>query len=382
MRASKPMSARSGWGLGALLVAAVLAASGAHAAAPDVVDGELLGATGVKVGGSVYDVHFVDGSCIDVYGGCDDVSDFPFTTLADATLAAQALLDLVLRDSAAGDFDTFPDAVLGCAHPAVCGAQIPFALPDATNVTITSAVNSSVEEDDSVAELDWERAKDFATDPLNEFATWVVWMPVPPATANVVLGELKGASNVNVGGTLYDVEFVEGTCVAVYGGCDDASDFPFTTAVDATLAANALLDQVLLDSGAGDFDALPAQVFGCAHPAICGLQTPFALPDATNVTIASAVNSTDETIDEAKVLDWGRAVDTGTDPLQEFATWVVWTPVPTVTPSAVPALEDRDMLALVILLVSSGLVMMKRLRVMKRVGGTRGPGGSVPRSSA
>jgi hypothetical protein len=332
MRELKPICE---WGFGSLLVAIVLATAEAHAAVPVVVGGELLGATGVNVGGAVYDVDFVEGSCIDVYGGCDDVSDFPFTTLADATLAAQALLDQVLRDTASGDFDTFPDQVFGCAHPTVCGAQTPFALPDATNATIASAVNSSVEESDSVAELDWERALDTGTGNLQEFATWVVWTPVPPATPNVVLGELKGAFNVNVGGTLYDVEFVEGTCIDVYGGCDDGSDFRFTTVADATLAANALLDQVLLDSAGGDFDTFPAQVFGCAHPAICGAQTPFALPDPTNVTIVSAINSSAETSDAPAVLDWDRAVDTGTDNLQEFATWVIWTPVPTATPNVV-----------------------------------------------
>ena len=83
------------WSFSVVLVAIFLATAGAQAAAPVVVAGELVGATGVNVGGTVYDVQFVDGSCIDVYGGCDEVSDFPFTTLADATLAAQALLDQV-----------------------------------------------------------------------------------------------------------------------------------------------------------------------------------------------------------------------------------------------------------------------------------------------
>ena len=346
-----------GSGCGALVVAIVLATSGAHAAAPEVVGGELVGATGVNVGGSVYDIQFVDGSCIDVYDGCDDVSDFPFATLGDATLAAEALLDQILEDTAAGDFDTFPDTVFGCTNVAVCGAQIPFALPDATNVTITSAVNSSVEENDAVVELDWERAEDFAAGPLAEFASWVVWTPVPPAVPDVALGVLNGAFNVNVGGTLYDVAFVEGTCVAVYDGCDDPSDFPFQTEADATLAANALLDQVLLDSGAGDFDSLPAQVFGCAHPDICGAQTPFAIAiaDPSDVTIASAVNSSAETVDAALVLDWGQTVDTGTDPLQEFAMWVVWTPVP----APVPSLPGRGIAALVISLASSGLLLMR-----------------------
>ena len=152
MRLLKQMG---GWGVRALFVAIVLATSAAHAAAPVVSAGELLGATGVNVDGTVYDIQFVEGSCIDVYDGCDDVSDFPFATLADATLAAQALLDQVLLDSASGDFDTFPDQVFGCAHPTVCGSQIPFALPDPTTVKATSAINSNVETSDSVSDFDW-----------------------------------------------------------------------------------------------------------------------------------------------------------------------------------------------------------------------------------
>jgi len=53
----------SGWGGSALVVAIFLATSGARAAVPTVVGGELLGATGVNVGGSVYDVQIVEGTC-------------------------------------------------------------------------------------------------------------------------------------------------------------------------------------------------------------------------------------------------------------------------------------------------------------------------------
>ncbi len=325
----------NGWGIGVLLAAIVLATPAAHAAAPIVVAGELLGATGVNVGGVVYDIQFVEGSCIDVYGGCDELSDFPFATFGDATVAAQALLDQVLRDTVAGDFDTYPDQVFGCAYPTICGAQIPFALPDATNVTAMSAINSDIETSDSVGDFDWLRTLDTGTGTLEEFATWVVWTPVPPATPNVVLGELIGAFDVNVAGTLYDVEFVEGTCTAVYHGCNEVFDFRFTNVVDATRAANALLDQVLLDTVAGNFDSFPDLVFGCAHPALCGAQIPFALPDALNVTVASAVNSSAETSDAPLVLDRDRLLDTGTDTLHEFATWAIWTPVPTATPHVV-----------------------------------------------
>ena len=76
-------------------------------------------------------------------------------------------------------------------------------------------------------------------------------------------GELTGAVGVNVGGTLYDVAFVDGTCFAVFSGCDQASDFAFTNAADAAVAAQALIDQVFLDTGLGMFDTQPELTLGC-----------------------------------------------------------------------------------------------------------------------
>jgi len=44
--------------------------------------------------------------------------------------------------------------------------------------------------------------------------------------------------DVNVNGSLYDVSFVDGTCVDHYRGCDDADDFSSSSAEtrDATEA--------------------------------------------------------------------------------------------------------------------------------------------------
>ena len=42
----------------------------------DIVDGQLVGATGVEVDGSFYDVVFDEGSCVSIFSGCDEVSDF------------------------------------------------------------------------------------------------------------------------------------------------------------------------------------------------------------------------------------------------------------------------------------------------------------------
>ena len=38
----------------------------------------------MDVGGSLYDVEFLDGTCVDLFTGCDDLSGFTFTDQAFA----------------------------------------------------------------------------------------------------------------------------------------------------------------------------------------------------------------------------------------------------------------------------------------------------------
>ena len=92
--------------------------------------------------------------------------------------------------------------------------------------------------------------------------------------------ELIGALGVNVNGTLYNVEFVEGTCAALFSGCDQPSDFAFTTQAEADAASQALLDQVLIDGPQGNFDTQPTLTFGCepnTQAPYCAPLTPFML---------------------------------------------------------------------------------------------------------
>ena len=91
-----------------LVAALVLMAGGAQAATLNVIGGILHGASDVLVDGSLYDVQFLDGTCIGLYNGCDAVTDFTFQTEASATLASQALLDQVLVDGVDGQFDSTP----------------------------------------------------------------------------------------------------------------------------------------------------------------------------------------------------------------------------------------------------------------------------------
>jgi PEP-CTERM motif len=87
----------------------------AHAAVLkiDPTTGRLLGATGVNVSGTLYNVDFLDGHCATLFSGCDSESDFIFTTVTSAAAASQALLDQVFLDTAQGNFDTDPTLTNG-----------------------------------------------------------------------------------------------------------------------------------------------------------------------------------------------------------------------------------------------------------------------------
>ena len=104
------------------IIGFLLVAQPASAAAILVVNGELTGATGVNVNGTFYDVAFVDGTCVELFSGCDAASDFTFTTLSSAVSASRALLDQVFL----GTFDTVPSLTLGCENVSRCSVATPY----------------------------------------------------------------------------------------------------------------------------------------------------------------------------------------------------------------------------------------------------------------
>jgi hypothetical protein len=173
--------------LSAFVVALFLAGSSANAATLNVIGGELHGAFGVDVGGSLYDVQFVEGTCIALFGGCDEASDFTFTTLADALLASQALLDQVFIDGLEGNFDTVPSLMFGCTGTTFCGANTLYGTPDATHVPGAAAVNFVVEASDAIGNGLVERAFDTGSSSLHGLTVHALWTPVPePGTALLV----------------------------------------------------------------------------------------------------------------------------------------------------------------------------------------------------
>ena len=66
--------------IGACVGLAMMGMVGTANAVPIVVGGQLVGATNVDVGGTFYDVTFVEGSCNTLFNGCDP-SEFTFTTM-------------------------------------------------------------------------------------------------------------------------------------------------------------------------------------------------------------------------------------------------------------------------------------------------------------
>jgi hypothetical protein len=184
------------------------------------------------------------------------------------------------------------------------------------------------------------------------------------ATLNVVGGQLLGASGVDVGGSLYNVEFLDGTCIALYNGCDDVSDFTFQTQADALLAAQALLDQVFLD-GADLFDTDPNNTVGCISSQSCFAETPYALsiPDPPNALVftVSALNHEDEISDAVIPFNIGIFVDLSISSMEVYAVWSASVP-----PPGVPSLGPIGTAALMSLLGLAGLGWRGRVNQARR----------------
>ena len=130
-------------------------------------------------------------------------------------------------------------------------------------------------------------------------------------------GILTGVNDVDIGGTLYDVEFLDGTCAGIFGSCDAAS-FAFQTLADALAASSALESQVF---GSGDiYDTTSEKTAGCISPVGCFIATPYAATSFVN--IAYLHNNFSSFADDV--------FSTGFAPDVDFAlvgnyTWARWT---------------------------------------------------------
>lgn len=137
-------------------------------------------------------------------------------------------------------------------------------------------------------------------------------------------GELVGATGVNVGGTLYDVRFVDGTCGSVFGGCT-ALDFPFGGKLSIGMQAmRALIDTVFVDGAdtSRKFDSRPELTFGCSSIYSCIVVTPVLRPAIGGPTMVGAVNDKDWNQNQF-VFNWSTSQNTAQNNNVVFARWVV-----------------------------------------------------------
>lgn len=155
----------------------------------------LRGATGVIVNGKSYDVSFVDGTCAQVFVGCNTSSDLNFQTSADAAAAAQALLDQVFVDSTVNIFqlyDSRPGLTAGCTLAYFCSAFIPFDVGPSL-FSYALATNESSESGDMVSGISYlpQRTADLSSQPSGVYARFSLTqsaVPEPATWALMLLG--------------------------------------------------------------------------------------------------------------------------------------------------------------------------------------------------
>ncbi|MDN4502238.1 PEP-CTERM sorting domain-containing protein [Alteromonadaceae bacterium BrNp21-10] len=131
---------------------------------------------------------------------------------------------------------------------------------------------------------------------LNTIAACMIFCISSVAQAALIVenGQLMGATGISVNGAHYDVMFLDGTCINIFSGCDEQSDFLFD-ASGASEASKQLLQQVLLDVTLGLFDFTPSLTNGCGSQSYCNILTPFEL--GTGVLAKAAHNNTNPAAD-------------------------------------------------------------------------------------
>jgi len=112
----------------------------ANAAVLRIENDILMGASGVLVGGVLYDVSFRDGPYADLLS--------PFTTQEQATSASLALLSQVLID----DYDTLSKKTNGCTHNTGCSALTSYGRDSLNNVLVVVALNRRAVESSSLGD--------------------------------------------------------------------------------------------------------------------------------------------------------------------------------------------------------------------------------------
>jgi len=148
-------------------------------------DGILIGAQRVLVNGVELDVSFVDGSCISVFDGCDDASDFDFHTEGDALQAAAALANQVF---VVPPFSTNPELTSGCEQPFTRNCVILTPWAEVPNAVLAGAFHNFIISGKFVSSTAIPREFDLTPQPELVYAVWGPSTPVPEPASLSLLG--------------------------------------------------------------------------------------------------------------------------------------------------------------------------------------------------
>ncbi len=162
-------------------------------------DGKLTGATDILIQGEFYDVSFVDGTCENIFTGCDENIDFFWKTSTSALSASQALVEQVLNDGPLGNFDTSPELIFGCENEVLCQLSTPYNIKviDFVEVSwINNFHDSTPLSFISEPWNGWSKDMDFSADVLRVYAKWsnATSVPEPSTLAIFSLGMIGLAS--------------------------------------------------------------------------------------------------------------------------------------------------------------------------------------------
>ena len=126
-----------------------------------------------------------------------------------------------------------------------------------------------------------------------------------------------GASGIDVNGSLFDAEFIDGSCIDLFSGCDDDSDF--------AIAADHIFDA--MTSLLGLINATPAiddnpQVAGCFAAYNCGMISPYMTSGVgSGVILLFNANVGSGIEDQLGIIGLDRYVDTSLSPGRTWTRW-------------------------------------------------------------
>ncbi|MBK7949567.1 MAG: hypothetical protein IPK00_12700 [Deltaproteobacteria bacterium] len=169
------------------LLATTLFTLNANAATFVLENGTILGISDVELGGAFYDVEFVDGSCIDLFSGCDGAGDFPFNDSRDerdpqSAIAAALALEALLHPPGL----QILGRVAGCDVLANCEIMTPtFVEGRAVQASITFPDSGSLGTTPLLRFID--PIDDLSQDSFEVYARWTL-IPEPSVAVLVGLG--------------------------------------------------------------------------------------------------------------------------------------------------------------------------------------------------